>query len=100
MILIARHVEARGDSQASAALALRIPQPTLSKIVHGRVANLSLELMLRIATRAQLKLVLVTGKEAAEAGVFVCRTAAPLRAQRSLLADRARVELSVRAQRL
>jgi predicted XRE-type DNA-binding protein len=97
---IARHVEGRGDSQASAARALGIPQPTLSKIIHGRVANLSLELMLRIATRAQLKLVLLTGKEPAEAGVFVSSTATPRRAQRSLLADRAREELSVRAQRL
>jgi predicted XRE-type DNA-binding protein len=97
---IARYVEGRGDSQASAALALGIPQPTLSKIINGRVANLSLELMLRIATRSQLKLVLVTGKTPAEAGVFVSRTAAPLRAQRSLLADRASEELSVRTQRL
>ena len=97
---IARYTQSLGCSQAEAAHALGIPQPTLSKIIHGRVASLSLELMLRIATRAQLHLVLLTGKEPAEAGVFVSRMAAPGRAQRSLLAERARDDLSARAERL
>jgi predicted XRE-type DNA-binding protein len=97
---IARHVQSLGSSQTEAARALGIPQPTLSNIIHGRVAGLSLELMLRIATRAQLQLVLLTGKEPAEAGVFVSGTAAPGRAQRSLLAERAREDLSVRTQQL
>jgi predicted XRE-type DNA-binding protein len=97
---IARHVQSTGRSQVEAARALRIPQPTLSKIVRGRVTNLSLELMIRIAARAQLRLVLLTGKDPAEAGVFVSGTAAPGRAQRSRLADRARKELSTSNQRL
>jgi predicted XRE-type DNA-binding protein len=97
---IARHVQSAGRSQTEAARALRIPQPTLSKIVRGRVTDLSLELMIRIAARAQLPLVLLTGKDPAEAGVFVSGRAAPSRAQRSRLADRAREELSMSSERL
>ena len=97
---IARHVERRDGSQTDAARALGVPQPTLSKIIHGRVDDLSLELLLRIATRAKLQLVLLTGKEPAEAGVFVSVPAAADRAQRSRLADRASEELSSRTRSL
>jgi len=98
---IARLVQRMGISQVEAARALGIPQPTLSKISHGRVADLSLELLIRIAARAQLPLVILTGKDPAEAGVFVTGTVLPAgRAQRSLLADRAREELSASTQRL
>jgi predicted XRE-type DNA-binding protein len=97
---IARYVKNTGRSQVDVARSLGIPQPTLSKLVHGRVADLSLELMIRIATRANLQLVLLTGKDPAEAGVFISGTAFAGRAQRSRLADRAREELSASAQRL
>ena len=97
---IARHVHRTGRSQVEAARALAIPQPTLSKIIHGRVTDLSLELLIRIATRARLQLVLHTGKDPAEAGVFVNGTPTPGRTQRSRLADRAREELSTRMERL
>jgi predicted XRE-type DNA-binding protein len=97
---IARHVRRTGLSQMAAAHALAIPQPTLSKIIRGRIADLSLELLIRIATRAQLPLVLQTGKDPAEAGVFVSGSAIPGRASRSRLADRAREEISASAQRL
>ena len=39
--------------------------------MHGRVSQLSLELLIRIAVRAGLPVVLQTGKDAEEAGVFV-----------------------------
>ena len=97
---IARHADRMGGSQIEVAGALGIPQPTLSKIVHARVNDLSLELLIRIATRAQLPLVLLTGTDPAEAGVFVSGSVAPGRAQSSQLADRARDELSASAQRL
>jgi len=96
---IARHVERSGYSQVEAARALAIPQPTLSKIAHGRVEDLSLELLIRIATRGRLQLVLHTGKDPTEAGVFV-KGAAPGRAQRSRLADRARDDLGAAQERL
>jgi predicted XRE-type DNA-binding protein len=48
-----------------------LPQPTLSKITHGRVSDLSIELLIRVAVRAGLPITLQTGREAAEAGAFV-----------------------------
>lgn len=88
---IARLLERRQLSQAAAAKMLRIPQPTLSKIVNGRVSELSLELLLRIAVRAGLHLVLQTGAAAEEAGAFLGTSApaAPTRTP-SRLADEAR----------
>lgn len=68
---LARFVQRDGASQSAAAKRLGIPQPTLSKIIRGQVESLSLELLIRIAVRAELPLVLQTGKDPAEAGVFV-----------------------------
>lgn len=88
---ISRFLARQQLSQAAAAKALRIPQPTLSKIVNGRVAELSLELLIRIAVRAGLQLVLQTGAAPEEAGAFVGGgvARAPQR-MRSKLADEAR----------
>jgi predicted XRE-type DNA-binding protein len=97
---IARHVERQGESQLAAAKRLAIPQPTLSKIVNGRVTDLSLELLIRIAVRAGLPVVLQTGNEPAEAGAFVSRAPEPDRSQKSRLADDAREELAEGAWRL
>ena len=60
-----------GDTQVAFAQRLGIPQPTLSKIHNGRVHDLSIELLLRVAIRAGLALTLQTGREATEAGAFV-----------------------------
>jgi predicted XRE-type DNA-binding protein len=97
---IARFVQRSGASQVAAAKTLGIPQPTLSKIANAQVLQLSLELLIRIAVRAQLPLLLQTGKDPSEAGVFVSGTATRERAQRSRLAYRARDDLAASAQRL
>jgi len=68
---IARYVERLGISQLAAAKQLEVPQPTLSKIVNGRTSDLSLELLLRIAVRAGLRITLQTGLIPQEAGAFV-----------------------------
>jgi predicted XRE-type DNA-binding protein len=88
---ISRFLARQQLSQAAAAKSLQIPQPTLSKIVNGRVAELSLELLIRIAVRAGLQLVLQTGAVPQEAGAFVGGgvARAPQR-MRSKLADEAR----------
>lgn len=65
---IARHL---GDTQVAAARRLGIPQPTLSKIINGRVSDLSIEFLLRLAVRAGLPITLQTGRHAEEAGVFL-----------------------------
>jgi predicted XRE-type DNA-binding protein len=74
---IARHLAREGRSQAAAAARLGIPQPTLSRIVRGQVEAISLELMLKIAMRAGLPVVLQTGSDPAEAGVYVAGGISP-----------------------
>jgi len=92
---IARHVGRDGASQAATAMRLGIPQPTLSKIMRGQVDAISLELMLRIAMRAGLSVVLQTGVEPAEAGVYATGVASsgPARIT-SRIADEARRDTS------
>jgi predicted XRE-type DNA-binding protein len=68
---IARYTERLGISQLAAAKRLDVPQPTLSKIVNGHTSDLSLELLLRIAVRAGLRITLQTGLLPQEAGAFV-----------------------------
>jgi predicted XRE-type DNA-binding protein len=68
---LARFVQRLGYSQTTAAKHLAIPQPTLSKIVNGRVSDLSIELLIRIAVRAGLSITLQTGRSPEEAGAFV-----------------------------
>ena len=68
---IARYTERLGISQLAAAKQLDLPQPTLSKIVNGRTSDLSLELLLRIAVRAGLRITLQTGLVPQEAGAHV-----------------------------
>lgn len=98
---ISRFLKTRGWSQVTAARSLRVPKPTISKIVDGLVEDLSLELLIRIAVRAGLSLVLQTGKAPEEAGVYVSRTkasASPLPTSR--LAHDAREALIERARKL
>ena len=92
---IARHVERSGQTQAATAERLAIPQPTMSKIMRGQVDAVSLELMLKIAVRAGLAVVLQTGKDPAEAGVYVSgiKTSKPAR-NKSRLAEEARHAVS------
>jgi predicted XRE-type DNA-binding protein len=67
---ITRLIRSRGLSQLAAAKRFGVPQPTISKIVNGHVADLSLELLIRIAVRAGLPVVLQTGQVPKEAGAF------------------------------
>lgn len=68
---IARYTQRLGVSQLAAAKQLDVPQPTLSKIVNGQTSDLSLELLLRIAVRAGLRITLQIGRIPQEAGAFV-----------------------------
>lgn len=97
---ITRYVDRLGQSQTNTAKQLSIPQPTLSKIVNGQIAALSLELLIRIAVRARLPLVLQTGTVPAEAGAYVSGSAKPERSLRSRVADRARDELTLSVRKL
>jgi predicted XRE-type DNA-binding protein len=98
---IARCVRRRGLRQLAGAKWLGVPQPTLSKIMNGRVAELSLELLIRMAVRAGVPLVLQTGRVAQEAGAFIsCEEALASRRSESRLADNARVSLIESTRRL
>jgi predicted XRE-type DNA-binding protein len=96
---IARYTTRLGVSQLVAARKLDVPQPTLSKIVNSRTSDLSLELLLRIAIRAGIRLTLQTGPTPLEAGAFVSGVRhASLRARQSSNADlvHARIKDSIR----
>jgi transcriptional regulator with XRE-family HTH domain len=91
---IARCLRGQGFSQLAAAKRLGVPQPTLSKIMKGRVEELSLELLLRIAVRLELPLVLQTGQIPTEAGAYLTSECKPAsRNSGSKLADDARESL-------
>jgi predicted XRE-type DNA-binding protein len=92
---LSRHVRGLGMSQVEAATRLGLPQPTLSKIINGRVSDISLELLIRVAVRAGLPMTLLTGHAPQEAGAF--RTALrsnPGRTFRSALAEAAQQSLN------
>jgi predicted XRE-type DNA-binding protein len=89
---VSRTVRGLKITQVMAAQRLGVPQPTLSKLINGRIDNLSIELLIRIAIRAGLSLTLLTGDVPEEAGVFVARSNShpPRLRGRSALADQAR----------
>ena len=98
---LARFTRRLGITQVAAAKRLSLPQPTLSKILNGRVSDVSLELLIRTAARAGLPMTLQTGRVPQEAGAFVSGT--HLRASRtsaSKLGDEVRESLSRSASRL
>lgn len=99
---ISRCLRRRQLTQVEGARLLDIPQPTLSKIVNGRVADLSLELLIRIAVRAGLPVVMQTGDAPEEAGAYVSsKEATPTAASpKSKLAESAREELIEAARKL
>jgi predicted XRE-type DNA-binding protein len=80
---LARCTQQMGVTQSVAAKRLGLPQPTLSKIINGRVADLSLELLLRVAVRAGLPITLQTGLVPEEAGACSSRTRSRSSAERS-----------------
>ena len=88
---LARHTRRMGVTQIAAAKRLGVPQPTLSKIINGRVFDLSLELLIRVAVRAGLPITLQTGLVPQEAGAFSSPTRSrSFRASQSKLRDAAR----------
>jgi predicted XRE-type DNA-binding protein len=99
---VSRAVRRLGATQVVAAQQLGVPQPTLSKLINGRVDNLSIELLIRIAVRTGLSLTLHTGDVAEEAGVFVSTSDRhPItRGGKSHMAEEARQSLEVSDRRL
>ena len=48
------HIDRKGWSQIEAARALKVPQPTISKIVNGNIEKLSIEFLIKLMVRADL----------------------------------------------
>ena len=100
---LARYAQRMGIPQIAAAKQLGLPQPTLSKIINGRVLDLSLELLIRVAVRAGLPITLQTGLVPQEAGAFSSPTrsrSSRAQASQSKLGDAARQSLMQSESRL
>ena len=98
---LVRFTQRMGLTQVAAAKRLGLPQPTLSKIINGRVSEVSLELLIRAAARAGLPLTLQTGRVPQEAGAFVSGVhSRPHRATRSKLGEEAQYSSMQSASRL
>lgn len=97
---ISRLARRLGGTQMAAAKKLGVPQPTLSKIVNGRVSDLSVEFLIRVAVRAGVPITLQTGHVPEEAGAFISRPARESSVSRSKLADEARETLMDSERRL
>jgi predicted XRE-type DNA-binding protein len=57
---IERYMSREGLTQAKAAAAFGVPQPTISKIVRGDVSKLSVEYLLKMLARVGVSVTLVT----------------------------------------
>ena len=98
---LARFARSTGLTQIAAAKRLGLPQPTLSKIINGRVSDLSLELLIRAAARAGLPMTLQIGRVPQEAGAFVSAThSGSTRTSRSLVGDESRDSVNQSVSRL
>lgn len=63
--LLEQHIERKGWSQAAAVRALKVPQPTISKIVNGNIDKLSIEFLIKLMVRAGLPVEIVGARSAA-----------------------------------
>lgn len=98
---LARHMKRLGITQVAVARQLGLPQPTVSKILNGRVSDISLELLIRTAARAGLPMTLQTGRLPQEAGAYVTGAGSRgARASRSRLEEEAQAALNQSMSRL
>lgn len=58
---IERYIESTGLTQAKAATAFGVPQPTISKIVRGDLSRLSVEYLLKMLARVGISVQMVAG---------------------------------------
>jgi predicted XRE-type DNA-binding protein len=58
------HIDQKGWGQTKAAKALRVPQPTVCKIVNGNIEKLSIEFLIKLMVRADLPVRVSGGRPA------------------------------------
>ena len=56
------HIERKGWTQTEAARALKVPQPTVSKIINGNIEKLSIEFLIKLVVRAGLPVNVSSGR--------------------------------------
>lgn len=56
------HIEQKGWNQTAAARALKVPQPTISKIINGNIERLSIEFLIKLMVRAGLPIGIAGGR--------------------------------------
>ena len=56
------HIDRKGWSQSEASRALKVLQPTISKIVNGNIEKLSIEFLIKLMVRADLPVKLSGGR--------------------------------------
>ncbi len=64
-VLLEQYIERKGWSQTAAARALKVPQPTISKIVNGNIEKLSIEFLIKLMVRAGLPVGLAVSRRPA-----------------------------------
>jgi predicted XRE-type DNA-binding protein len=57
-----QYIERKGWSQAEAARSLKVPQPTVSKIVNGNIDRLSIEFLVKLMVRVGLPVSVSSGR--------------------------------------
>ena len=60
--MLEQYIERKGWSQSEAARALKVPQPTISKVVNGNIDKLSIEFLVKLMVRAGLPVDVSSGK--------------------------------------
>ena len=60
--LLEQHIERKGWTQTEAARALKVPQPTISKVVNGNIEKLSIEFLIKLMVRAGLPVSISSGR--------------------------------------
>lgn len=57
-----QYISRKGWSQTEAAQTLKVPQPTISKIINGNIEKLSIEFLVKLAVRAGLPVSVSAGR--------------------------------------
>jgi predicted XRE-type DNA-binding protein len=57
-----QYIDQKGWTQAEAARAFKVPQPTVSKIVNGSIEKLSIEFLVKLMVRAGLPVDVSSGR--------------------------------------
>jgi predicted XRE-type DNA-binding protein len=64
MLALTRHIKRQGMTQAEAAKALGVTQPRISNLIHGKIDLFALDMLVKMATAAGLRVTMRINKAA------------------------------------